>query len=93
LVVIEPARLTVPPRGQAVAQIVLDLSSSFVPGRTYETTVRVLGFKTWQVRLAVSVLPPVVKQAADPQPPPEAPRPPQGSKPAGRRRAKPKGAR
>jgi hypothetical protein len=93
LVIVEPVRLTVPPHSQAVAQIALDLSPAFIPGQTYETTVRILGLKAQQVRLTLSVLHPVAGQAASPQPPPEAPRPSQSSKPAGRRRAKPKGAR
>lgn len=58
LVEFEPANLTIPPHGEAVAQVAVVISADFVAGQTYATTIRFLGFDAKEVGLSITVLPP-----------------------------------
>lgn len=51
----EPARLSILPRGSAVATAVVDITPEFAAGATYTSTVRLLGFEGKALRLAVAV--------------------------------------
>lgn len=60
----EPPRMRIPARGSAVATAVIGVGAGFVPGATYLTTVKVVGFEGREVGVALTVLdtdePPVV---------------------------------
>ena len=58
LVVFEPSRLAIPSRGQAVGQVAIALTTEFVVGETYSSTIRLLGFQGKEIGLYVTVLPP-----------------------------------
>ena len=62
----EPRRLRVPARAGAVATAVIAVGDGFVPGTTYVTTVKVVGFEGREVGVALAVLdaeePPAVAQ-------------------------------
>lgn len=55
LVTFEPARLSILPRGSAVATAVVEVTPDFVAGATYTSTVRLLGFEGRALRLALVV--------------------------------------
>ena len=71
----EPRRLRVPARDSAVATAVITVGDGFVPGVTYVTTVKVVGFEGREVGVALAVLdadePPAVAQLV-PRPKPTA---------------------
>lgn len=62
----EPRRLRVPARDSAVATAVIAVGDGFLPGITYVTTVKVVGFEGREVGVALAVLdaeePPAVAQ-------------------------------
>lgn len=60
----EPAALVLGPRGKAVIVALIDITKAFVAGRTYTSTIRVLGFQGKEVRLVLTILPP--KETAGP---------------------------
>jgi hypothetical protein len=62
----EPANLTIPPRGEAVAQVAVPITRDFVVGQTYKTTIHLLGFDKKEVGLSITILAP----AEMPNPPP-----------------------
>jgi len=62
LISFEPARLVLPPRGQAVARAHIRLIRDFTAGETYSTAVHVLGFRCPPVQVAITVAAP--KKAA-----------------------------
>lgn len=63
----EPSTLAIPPRSQGIVQVALTITSDFVVGQIYSTTIRLLGFEAKEVRLSVIVLPPA--DAAPPSAP------------------------
>lgn len=63
LVTFEPARLSILPRGSAVATAVVDVGSDFVLGATYTSTVRLLGFEGRALRLSLAVAPAAARPA------------------------------
>jgi hypothetical protein len=67
LVSFEPPTLVIEPRGQGIIQVVVTITSDFVVGQTYATTIRPLGFEAKELGLSVTVLPPA--QAAGPSGP------------------------
>jgi hypothetical protein len=91
----EPATLTLGPQKKAVVVALVDISKAFVVGKTYRSTIRVLGFQGQEVRLVLTILPPAkmdeLTRKAKPKRQTQAPRtrrskrPP--SSPAGRERA------
>ncbi len=54
----EPAAFTLAPQKKAVVAALVDVSEAFVVGKTYRSSIRVLGFQGQEVRLALTVLPP-----------------------------------
>ncbi len=58
LVEFEPASLTIPPHGEAVAQVAVGITADFVVAQTYTTTIRFLGFDAKEVGLSITILPP-----------------------------------
>jgi len=58
LVGFEPAALVVAPRAQAIVQATVTITTDFVVGQTYTTTIRPLGFEAKQLGLSLVVLPP-----------------------------------
>jgi hypothetical protein len=87
LVSFDPATITLPSRGQAVAQAVVELTEDFVVGETYTTALNVLGFQAPPVRLAITVLPPAAARGARARPTEiETPQPVRRARPARRRR-------
>jgi hypothetical protein len=54
----EPAALVVAPRAQAIVQATVTITTDFVVGQTYTTTIRPLGFEAKQLGLSLVVLPP-----------------------------------
>lgn len=58
----EPASLTLDPQKKAIVFALIDVSSSFLAGKTYTSTIRVLGFQGQEVRLAIAILPPMEKK-------------------------------
>jgi hypothetical protein len=54
----EPANLTIPPHGEAVAQVAVAIARDFVIGQTYTTTIHLLGFDKKEVGLSLTILPP-----------------------------------
>lgn len=57
----EPAALKLDPRQKAVIMALVDISSAFVVGKTYSSTIRVIGFQGQEVRLRLTILPPAEK--------------------------------
>jgi len=53
----EPATLTLDPKEKAVVVALIDISRAFLVGKTYRSSIRVLGFRGQEVRLAVTILP------------------------------------
>jgi hypothetical protein len=53
----EPANLTIPPHGEAVAQVAVPITRDFVIGQTYTTTIHLLGFDNKEVGLSIAILP------------------------------------
>jgi hypothetical protein len=68
LVAFEPANLTIPPHGEAVAQVAVVITSDFVVAQTYTTTIRFLGFDAKEVGLSITVLPPAEMPSASRNP-------------------------
>ena len=66
LVTFEPHRLSILPRGSAVATAMVDVTADFVAGATYTSTVRLVGFEGRQIGLALTVSPAAVSPAAHP---------------------------
>jgi hypothetical protein len=64
LVAFEPATLMIPPRGQAVGQVAVNLTDDFVVGETYIGTIQLQGFEGKELGISVVVLP--AADAADP---------------------------
>ena len=62
-VTFEPARLSILPRGSAVATAVVDVGPDFVAGATYTSTVRLLGFEGRALRLSLAVAPAAARPA------------------------------
>ncbi len=59
LIAFEPANVTLDPREKVIVIAAIDISQAFVVGKTYTSTVRVLGFQGKEVRLVLTVLPPL----------------------------------
>jgi hypothetical protein len=57
LVSFEPPTLVVEPRRQGVVQAVVTITSDFVVGQTYATTIRPLGFEAKELALSITILP------------------------------------
>ncbi len=60
----EPATFTLAPQQKAVVAALVDVSDLFVVGKTYRSSIRVLGFQGQEVRLALAVLPPAEAEKA-----------------------------
>ena len=73
LVSFEPTTLVIAPRGQGVVQVAVTITTDFVVGQTYTTTIHPLGFGAKQLGLSLIVLPPA-EAAAPSGPPPEPPK-------------------
>lgn len=58
LISFEPSTLVIAPRGQSVVQTTVTITSDFLVGQTYTTTIRLLGFEAKEVVLSVTILPP-----------------------------------
>lgn len=72
LVSFEPATLVIAPREQRVVQAAVTITTGFVVGQTYTTTIRLLGFEAKEMGLSVFILPPA--EAAPSVPSPEPPK-------------------
>jgi hypothetical protein len=70
----EPATLVIAPRRQVVVQAAVAITTDFVVGQTYTTTIRLRGFEAKEVGLSVTVLPPA-EAASPPSPSPKPPKP------------------
>jgi hypothetical protein len=64
LVTFERATLVIAPREKEVIRAAVAITSDFVVGQTYTTTIRLLGFQGKEVALSITVLPPA--EAAKP---------------------------
>lgn len=53
----EPSRLSILPRGSAVATAMIDVTEGFAAGATYTTTLRLVGFESREIGLALTVAP------------------------------------
>jgi hypothetical protein len=84
LVGFEPPRLAIAPRGEAVVQAAVRITRKFIVGKTYTTTIRLLGFHAKEVGLWVTVLPPA-------QAPKASGSPPKRTRPAKKRRVRSSG--
>jgi len=66
LVTFEPPRLSILPRGSAVATAMVEVTPEFVAGTTYTSTVRLVGFEGRQMGLALTVAPAAAPAALPP---------------------------
>ncbi len=66
----EPSTLVIAPRGQSVVKTTVTITSDFIVGQTYTTTIRLLGFEAKEIGLSVTILPPA-KAGFPSSPPPE----------------------
>ena len=66
----EPTTLEIGPRGRGVVQAAVTITTDFVVGQTYTTTVRLLGFEGKEVGLSVTVLPADAAAPSGPSPKP-----------------------
>lgn len=57
----EPATLTLDPQKKAIVFALIDISGVFLAGKTYTSTIRVLGFQGQEVRLTLTILPSIEK--------------------------------
>jgi hypothetical protein len=58
LVSFQPTTIVLEPRGQAVVQAAVTITTDFQVGETYTTTIRLLGFEKKELGLSVTILPP-----------------------------------
>ena len=63
----EPSRLSILPKGSAVATAVVEVTPEFAVGASYSSTVRLLGFEGRSLRLALSVAPPAAGRTRPPK--------------------------
>jgi hypothetical protein len=91
-VAFEPATLTLDPQKKAVVFVLINISQAFLVGKTYTSTIRVLGFQGQEVRLALTILPPMkksaLKQKAKPKKQTKASRTTRSKKPSAKTTAK-----
>ncbi|HEY2815757.1 MAG TPA: hypothetical protein VGK44_01345 [Casimicrobiaceae bacterium] len=59
LIAFDPATLSISPRGQAVVQVSVLLTSDFIVGQAYSSAIRLLGLDAREIGLSVTVHPPV----------------------------------
>jgi hypothetical protein len=67
LLVLDPATVTIPARGQTIVHAVVDLVDAFAAGVTYATVIRLIGYEAKAMRLAVRVTEPVARSAEPPR--------------------------
>ena len=65
-VTLEPARLTLAPKAEAVVEAAVNLTDAFVVGETYTTQISTIGFQAPDVELHVAVLPTPAGSSARP---------------------------
>lgn len=69
LVTFEPSRLSILPKGSAVATAIVDVTADFAAGATYTSTVRLVGFEGREMGLALTVAAALAPAALPPSTP------------------------
>jgi len=63
----EPTKLLLQPRSQSIVHASVELTKGFVVGKTYATTIKVLGFEAGDIGLTLTVLPKAATAAGGPK--------------------------